>query len=99
MSIEPRRHGPAAPITTSSISTKSIRAVTSRHGSNLNSSVPSYERRSDHFGRHTDQSFLDEGRQEVNMKTTRILAAAAMIAAGALATHVTLAQAPGIKRT
>jgi quercetin dioxygenase-like cupin family protein len=33
------------------------------------------------------------------MKTTRILAAAAMIAAGALATHVTLAQAPGIKRT
>jgi quercetin dioxygenase-like cupin family protein len=33
------------------------------------------------------------------MKTIHIAAAAAMIAAGALAAHVTLAQAPGIKRT
>ncbi len=33
------------------------------------------------------------------MKTTRILAAAALIAAGALAPHVALAQQPGVKRT
>ena len=33
------------------------------------------------------------------MKTTRIMAVAALIVAGALAAHVTLAQSPGIKRT
>ena len=33
------------------------------------------------------------------MKTTRIMAVAALIVASALAPHVTLAQAPGIKRT
>ena len=33
------------------------------------------------------------------MQTTRILAAAALIVASALAPHVALAQAPGIKRT
>jgi quercetin dioxygenase-like cupin family protein len=33
------------------------------------------------------------------MRTTRILAAAAVIVAGALATHAAPAQAPGIKRT
>jgi len=33
------------------------------------------------------------------MKTTRIMAVAALIVASALSPHVTLAQAPGIKRT
>jgi quercetin dioxygenase-like cupin family protein len=40
-----------------------------------------------------------EGRKEVHVKTTRIMAVAALIVASALAPHVALAQAPGIKRT
>jgi len=61
--------------------------------------VPSFAPPSDHFGRHADQPFLDEGRQEMKMKTTPIVAAAAVIAAGVLATHVAPAQGPGITRT
>jgi quercetin dioxygenase-like cupin family protein len=37
--------------------------------------------------------------KEIHMKTIHLVAAAAMIAASALASNVTLAQAPGIKRT
>ena len=40
-----------------------------------------------------------EGRQEVHVKTTRIMAVAALIVASAVAPHVALAQALGIKRT
>ena len=40
-----------------------------------------------------------EGRQEVHVSTTRIMAVAALIVASALATHVARAQAPGITRT
>jgi quercetin dioxygenase-like cupin family protein len=36
---------------------------------------------------------------EIPVKTARIMAAAALIVAGALAPHVALAQQPGIKRT
>ena len=85
-SIERRRHGPGAPIATSSTSTRSTRAVTSQRGSSRSFSAPSFEPRSDHFGRHADQPGLpSERRKEIHMKTTRILAAAALIVASGLA--------------
>jgi hypothetical protein len=43
--------------------------------------------------------FADSEIKEIYMKTSRILAAAALIVASALALDLALAQAPGIKRT
>jgi hypothetical protein len=40
-----------------------------------------------------------EGRKQVDMKTTRILAVAVLIVASGLALHVALSQQQGIKRT
>ena len=128
-SMKPRGAGRSGRIPSSSTSTRSTRAVTSRHGSSRCSSQTRFAQAS---GRCADRnqdvgrpvstraplsprignspSFsawlraafrwrYPQRRKEIHMKTSRIIALAALIAASALAPHAALAQQPGIKRT
>src|ERR687898_1617995 len=66
---------------------RSTSADTSRPGSSPNSSVPNSAPPSDHSGQHTDRPGFGSSAKEIHMKTTRMMAAALIVASG-LASHV-----------